>query len=287
MKTLLITGGSGYIGTHLRSHFKTKYKILSPSHKELDLCDSQAVSAYFKRHHIDFVVHAAVVGGSRDEEMVVGSVERNIRMFYNLEKCKNYYSKFIQLGSGAEYDKSRSMHKIKESEFGKHIPKDSYGLSKYIIGQSIETSTHKFVNLRLFGMFGFGEDYRLRFISNMLVRKILHKSLIIRQNAVFDYMYIKDFVKIVRYFIEHTGKYRSYNIGTGSELTLLEIAKKINRMADSPEKISVLKKGFNREYTCDSSRLMKEFGNMRFTPFDVSLRELYDQYISNKTVLVL
>lgn len=286
-KKVFISGASGYIGNHLAQYLRKFYTVVAPTHKELDLLNTILVERYLQKIRPYTVIHCAVVGGSRSEEQVDNSLELTLRMFYNLERCTKYYTKFIHLGSGAEYDKSRAIKQIKESEYGEFIPSDVYGLSKYVIGQYIEKSSDKFVNLRLFGIFGFGEDYRLRFISNMLVRKVLHKPLIIRQNAVFDYVYIKDFPKIVKYFIEHTGKYRSYNIGTGNRLTLLEIAKKINRMTASHEKITVLKKGFNRDYTCDNTRLMKELRNFQFTPFDVTLRELYHQYISNKTSLIL
>lgn len=286
-KKILITGASGYIGRHVTQYLREFYTVCSPTHAELDLLNTASVERFLKNIRPYAVIHCAVVGGSRREERANNSVELTLRMFYNLERCSKYYTKFVHLGSGAEYDKFRTMKHIKESEYGNAVPSDEYGFAKYIIGRHIETLPDKFVNLRLFGMFGFGEDYRLRFISNMLVRKILNKPLIIRQNTRFDYMYIKDFVKIVRYFAERTGTYRSYNIGTGNTVSLLEIANKINSLPGPRRNISVMKIGLNREYTCDVSRLTKEIKGMRFTPFDVALRELYDQYISNKASLIL
>lgn len=286
-KRIFITGSSGYIGRHLVKYLHKFYIILAPTHKELDLLDATSVEQFLKKNRPYAVIHCAVVGGSRNEEQAENSLEQTLRMFYNLERCKKCYSKFIHLGSGAEYDKSRAMRKIRESDFGKFIPRDAYGFSKYLIGQCIEKSSDKFVNLRLFGIFGFGEDYHLRFISNMLVRKVLNMPLIIHKNAVFDYVYIQDFLKIVKHFIEHTGTYRSYNIGTGNGLTLFEIAKKVNDMSVPSKKISVLKKGFNLEYTCDNTRLMKELRKAQFTPFEVSLRELYHLYVSHRTDVTL
>jgi GDP-L-fucose synthase len=286
-KKVFISGAGGYIGGHLAQYLREFYTVLAPTHKELDLLSGPSVERFLRKYRPYAVIHCAIVGGSRAEEHTENSLALTLRMFYNLERCKKYYTKFIHLGSGAEYDKSRQIKKIKESEFGEFIPSDSYGFTKYIIGQHIEHSSDKFVNLRLFGIFGYGEDYRLRFISNTLVRRLLKKDLIIRQNAVFDYIYIKDFLKVVAYFIKHTGKYRSYNIGTGKKLALLEIAQHICHMTDSHEKIRILKKGLNREYTCDNTRLMKELGNFHFLPFDTALRELYDLYVLNKKSLIL
>jgi GDP-L-fucose synthase len=287
MKTLLITGGSGYIGTHLRSHFKTKYKILSPSHKELDLCDSQAVSAYFKRHHIDIVLHAAVVGGSRGEERISGSTETNLKIFFNIIRCHKYFDKLINFGSGAEYGKQYPIIKVAESDFDRHVPSDEYGFYKYVIAKYIEETKNKIINLRIFGLFGYGENYRLRFMSNLIVSRLLHKQFVMRQNAYFDYVYISDFMKIVEFFVKNSSPYKSYNIGSGRRISLLTILHKVNTLTGFKGKVMVLKRGLNREYTCDNTRLTRVIFGFRFTPFDVALQELYDLYMVNRKLLKL
>ena len=121
MKTVLITGGSGYIGTNLREYLRSKYSVLAPGHSALDLLNSAAVERYFNTHAIDVVINCAVVGGSRSEEQVMGSVATNLRMFFNIVRCRTYYKKMIHLGSGAEYDKDRPCHKVREEEFGKRV----------------------------------------------------------------------------------------------------------------------------------------------------------------------
>lgn len=286
-KTVLITGGSGYIGSNLRKYLGRSYAILAPGHKELDLLDSAAVERYFKTHRIDVVINCAVVGGSREEEQVGGSVATNLRMFFNLVGCRRYFKKMIHMGSGAEYDKSRSLRKVKEEDFGIQIPADEYGFYKYVCGQYIEASKDPIVSLRIFGLFGPGEDYRLRFISNMLVRSVLGLPRQMNQDAYFDYVYVKDFVRIIEHFVEYNGKYRSYNIGTGKRVRLMTIAQKIKAITGAKGAITVQKKGFNKEYTCDTTRLMKDLGNFRFTDFSEALRELYDWYVQKKTELIL
>lgn len=287
MKTLLITGGSGYIGTHLRSHFGTKYKILSPSHKELDLCDSQAVSLYFQRHRIDIVLHAAVVGGSRGEERISGSTEINLKIFFNIIRCHKYFDKLINFGSGAEYGKQYPITKVGEAQFDRYVPSDEYGFYKYVIAKYIEETKNKIINLRIFGLFGYGENYRLRFVSNLIVSRLLHKQFVMKQNAYFDYVYISDFMKIVEFFVKNGSPYKSYNIGSGSRISLLTILHKVNTLTGYKGKVRILKRGLNREYTCDNTRLTRVIPGLRFTPFDVALQELYDLYVVNKKVLKL
>ena len=278
MKTILITGGSGYIGTNLREYLGKNYTIFAPRHKVLDLLDSGAVERYFKTHRIDVVINCAVVGGSRSEEQVMGSVATNLRMFFNIARCRKYFKKMVHLGSGAEYDKDRPCHKVREEDFGKRVPKDEYGFYKYVCGQYIGYSSDPITELRIFGLFGPGEDYRLRFISNMMVRMLLGKPLEMNQDVYFDYVYIKDFCRIVAHFIEHIGKYRAYNIGTGKRVRLSAIAQKMRDISGTKKPITIKKKGLNKEYTCDATRLLSELGGFQFTDFNEALRELYKWY---------
>ncbi|MBI5619960.1 NAD(P)-dependent oxidoreductase, partial [Candidatus Gottesmanbacteria bacterium] len=136
--------------------------------------------------------------------------------------------------------------------------------------------------LRIFGLFGPGEDYRLRFISNLIVRALSGQPLVMSQDAYFDYVWIRDFVRIVEHFIQHEGKYRAYNIGTGKRYRLSDIARKIIAISGSRETLQIKKKGFNKEYTCDNARLMRELRGFRFTDFSGSLQELYTWYKKRK-----
>lgn len=61
MKTILLTGGSGFIGRNiLESPLVEKYLIDAPSSKELNVADEKSVAQYFVSHHPDIVIHAAV-----------------------------------------------------------------------------------------------------------------------------------------------------------------------------------------------------------------------------------
>ena len=63
-------------------------------------------------------------------------------------------------------------------------------------------SNTKILNLRVFGVFGKYEDYETRLISNIICRVIFKLPVEINQNAVYDFVYINDLVKIIEYFIE-------------------------------------------------------------------------------------
>ncbi len=276
-KTIFITGAGGFIGKNLIEQFKNKYNTLTPRHKDLDLLDEKAVDHFFKKNKIDIVINCAVIGGSRKEEHVDSSLSGNLRIFFNLLKNKDKYKKMIHLGSGAEYDKSKPIVKVKETDLGKTIPQDEYGFFKYICSKYIEKEKD-IVCIRIFGLFGKYENYRYRFISNAIVNNLSGLPITMNQNVFFDYVHIDDFVKIVDYFINHKAKHKFYNLGTENKIDLLTIAKKINLISDKKSKIIVKNKGLNNEYTCDSKRLKSELSKCKFTPFDESLKKLYTWY---------
>lgn len=278
MKTVLITGGSGFIGKNLIEFLEGKYHVLSPSHKELDLLETVAVDDFFAKNHIDVVIHCALVGGSRKEEQEENSLSKNLRMFFNIVKNKDKFEKMINLGSGAEYDKSRPIIDVKEEDFGKSVPTDDYGFFKYVCSKYIEQSKN-IVSLRVFGLFGKYEDYRYRFISNAIYQNLSGLPININQNVFFDYVCIDDFIKIVGYFIENEAKHKFYNIGTGQKIDLLTIANLINDIAGRRSEIIIKNEGLNNEYTCNNERLLNDLDvGFRFTKIDKSIKNLYHWY---------
>jgi len=274
---ILIIGSQGFIGKNLIEKFTNKYELLIPGHKDLDLLNEKAVNSFFKENTIDIVINCAVVGGSRKEEHISSALSDNLKIFFNLLKNKNRYKKMIHLGSGAEYDKSKPIVEVREADFGKTIPQDEYGFFKYICSKYIEKEEN-IVSLRIFGLFGKYEDFRYRFISNAIVNNLKGLPITINQNVFFDYLDIDDFVKIVDYFINHKAKHKFYNVGTGNNIDILTIAKKIKTISDKKSEIEVKNKGLNNEYTCNNERLSNELKTFKFTSFDQSLKELYMWY---------
>lgn len=278
---VFVTGSGGFIARNILEQLANKYDFVAPGHKQLDLLNSSSVDKFFRKNkHFDFVIHSAIVGGNRKVPNTPQVAVDNLRMFFNVVRNGNYFDRMIHLGSGIEYGKERLLRQIREVDFDKYVPEDNFGFYKYLCGKYIENSSKKIINLRLFGVFGKYEDASVRFISNAICKSILGIPITINQNVFFDYLYINDLVKVVDYFINNRGNFKTYNVGRGIPIDLATIAKKINAIADHKSKIIISKKGLGNEYTCDNSRLLKELGGFKFMDFDESLRELYQWYAS-------
>lgn len=279
---ILLTGGNGFLGRNIVEQLNNTYDFIIPTHKSLELLDTESVEKFFRQKGaFDVVVHCAFIGGPRNTTDTAETLKNNLRIFFNIVRNKKHFGKLINLGSGAEYGKQRPLIKISENDFDNIIPRetDYYGFAKYIIAKYIENSDN-LLNLRLFGVYGKYEDFSLRFISNAICRSVLRMPITINRNVFFNYLYIDDFIKILEYFIKNKTLYKSYNVGRGIPIDLVTIANKINKIADRNSSTQIKHRGYANEYTCNNKRLMSEIGNFKFTNFDKSLEELYKWYLA-------
>lgn len=286
MKTVLLTGGSGFIGRNIcESYLNDKYIIISPTSRELNLVDEKSVDQYFSANKIDIVIHAAVKPSHRNAKDLNDIFYSNTRMFFNLERKSDQFEKMLVLGSGAVYDMRYYHPHMLEFEYTKHIPADDHGYCKYVCSKMIEHSANIY-DLRLFGVFGKYEDYAIRFISNAICKSLFDLPITIKQNRRFDYLFIDDLMPVIEWFIENSPQKKIYNVTSNEARSLYDIAslvKRISKKVDLP--IIVAQERMGLEYSGDNSGLKTEFLDLSFTPFDKSLKSLYEWYEFHKDII--
>lgn len=278
MKTVFITGGRGFIGRNLTEALeKIGHKVLAPSSTELNLLDEQAVDAFMRRQPVDIIVHAANKGGGRHTLDMTDVVQTNLRMFFNIVKHAGCVDKIINFGSGAEYGKHKPIVMVREEDAGDALPLDDYGFYKSVCSRYIEHANQNIINLRIFACYGKYEDYRFKFISNAIVKNLLGLPIHIRQNVLFDYVYVDDLVRMVLWAMMSDTCHRVYNITRGSGIELITLAETVNAVAVKPSEIMVDTLGYNLEYTSSNSRILAECP-IEFTSHNVAISSLYEYY---------
>jgi nucleoside-diphosphate-sugar epimerase len=267
---LLLTGGSGFIGRNLLEALRAKHEVFAPSHQALDVADTATVDRLFEERRFDAVLHAAVEGGER-------VLESTLRGYWNLARHAEEVGRLYYFGSGAEYGKHRDLAKVRESEIGRHVPQDAYGLAKLLCNEDARRRP-RVTNLRLFGVYGPHEGYLFRFISNAIVKTLLGLDVIVRQDVVFDYLYISDLVAIVERFLARDPGLTDVNVTPTQSISLSGILDTISSVASQPPRVVFENGGLNHEYTGANARLLEAVPGFQFTPYPEGIRRLYEHY---------
>lgn len=281
MKTrpsILLLGANGFIGRNIKEAWSGQYDLSAPPHKELDLLNAQTVEGYLREGHFDVVLHTANTNNVTHPDQAPHMLEYNLRMFCNLERCRNLYGKLLYFGSGAEYDMRHYIPRMTEAYFGRHVPQDPYGFSKYVMSK---LATGNIYDLRLFGVFGKYEEWRRRFISNMIYQNLTGRVMEIKQNMYFDYLYIGDLLSILEWFLTHEPARHHYNVCSGQRYELLSLAHMVVEETGIPGEIVIRQEGLKPEYTGDNTRLLAEAGGLSLTPMRTAVRELTAYYREN------
>jgi UDP-glucose 4-epimerase len=277
---VLVTGGSGFIGRNLVESLSPCYDVLAPTHAELELTDSDAVRAYLHDRRPDVIVHGAVRPSHRAAKDISAVAEANRRMFLNLAGDPEFCPRMVFLSSGAVYDQQQCTPKITEACFGRHLPADDNGRSKYEAARFIESAAHV-VELRPFGVYGPHEDYSIRFISNAVCKALLGLPVTLRQDRRFDYVWVGDLVRVIEHFILRPRAelaHAAYNVTPDESSSLLDIANLVVELSGADVPVLVGAPGIGMEYSGDNARLREELGDFAFTSLRDGITMLRDWY---------
>lgn len=278
---ILITGTSGFIGKNLKEQWNDLYDICCPKRRDVNLLDTKEVQNYLIQNQFDIVIHAANTNATRNIATTeYDSLDGNLRMFFNLERCKNYYGKMYYFGSGAEYGMQHYIPNMKEDYFDTYIPKDAYGFSKYIMSK-VSNKSENIYDLRLFGVYGRYEEWERRFISNAICRALTGKPITIQKNVYFDYLWVDDLVRIMEWFINNTPFYKHYNVCRGDRIDLYSLACMVREILNIDCEIIISEPGWKPEYSGNNERMLNEMGKFRFTEYEDAIRLLGSFYREN------
>lgn len=251
--------------------------------RQLNLNDSEAVQTFLRHHQFDVVIHTATYDAApKHSDKDPGQVlEQNLRMFFNLARCRHDFGRMLYFGSGAEFAREHWTAGMDESYFDQHVPSDQYGLSKYVMTQHA-LQTENIYNLRLFAVFGEYDDWRYRFISNICAQAVMGLPITVHQNSLVDFLYIKDLVNIVSWFIDNTPSRQVYNVCRGTSYEFASLAEKVRELAGNEVDLVVHNQDIQKQYSGSNQQLLDELSDFQFTPIEQALKNMFRWYLSNK-----
>lgn len=310
---ILVTGGCGFIGSHyIRNHLKNfpndeivnLDKLTYAGRKENlvdvennpkyhfiqgDICDSVAVKQAMEG--CDSVIHFAAetqvdksIGGSAIfiQTNVVGThvlLEQarasNIKKFVQISTDEVYGH--ILEGSFTEKDLLNARNPYSASKVGAERLAYSYS-ETYGMNVSITRCSNNY------GPY----QYPDKVIPVFIIKLLNNQKLPLYGDGlhVRDWLYVEDHCNGIELVHSKGRKGEVYNIGGGTEMTNIELTKKllalmgkdesmIERVADRP--------GHDRRYSLDITKITKELGYAPKHPFEQRLKETVDWYTKNKT----
>lgn len=168
MKKILITGGSGFLGSRLAYYYRDKYDLLLPSHSELNISREEVVKAYLEEHRPDAVIHCAALSNTwyceqHPEESHRVNVQGTVRI---AKACKFIGAKLVFMSSDQVYNGTPMLGPLKEEDVLQ--PVNFYGRHKLEAEQRALWNLPDSVGLRLTWMYDLPNS-SMKLNTNILV----------------------------------------------------------------------------------------------------------------------
>jgi GDP-L-fucose synthase len=303
-KKLLILGKTGMVGSSIiRLASKKYFNILSPSRKELDLFDKKKVQTYFRKQKPDIIILAAArVGGIyANDNYSADFIYENILIQTNVISSahEEQIKKLVFLASSCIYPK-QSKQPIKEEYLlsGKlEETNESYAVAKISGIKMIEAFRRQyndnFISVMPTNIYGINDNFH-NMNSHVVPALILkfYNAVINNYNKVFlwgtgkakrDLMYVDDLADAVLYIVNYYNKKELINIGSGEEISIKSLAKKISNIFNYKGKII-----FDNKYPdgtlrklLDISKINKIGWKKKYS-LDQGLKKTIDWFLNNQ-----
>ena len=128
MKKIVVTGGSGRFGEHLKK-IKSNHKLFFPNKKDLNILKPKSIEAYLKNKKADIVIHLAGLSRPMDihNKKIEKSIDLNIIGTANVTKiCSKKNVKLIYFSTNYVYPGTKGNYKETEPV----LPVNNYAWSK-------------------------------------------------------------------------------------------------------------------------------------------------------------
>lgn len=330
MKTYLITGGAGFIGSnfihYLMEHSSEKIRIInldslaySASRDNVsqyeakdnyrfihgDVCDEELVSSVFAEENIDYVVHfAAQTHVDRSIASAAEFVATNVMGTLNLLNAANAVwqgeeritKRFLYISTDEVYGELPGAGYFTEASPLR--PRNPYAASKagadMMVRAFYETHRLPILITRCSNNYG-PSQYEEKLLPLCLKCCLLGEALPVYGDgsSVRDWLYVEDHCRAIDTVLSNGRLGEVYNVGGHNERTNLELITEMKDILEqefhqkaSPIRFVEDRKGHDRRYAVDSSKLQEELGWQARICLSEGLRKTIGWYLEHKEFLL-
>ena len=291
MKTYLVTGGAGFIGSNFVLYMLKKYEDIriinldkltyagnlenlksiqdDPRHIFVhgDICDNELVNSLFEKYEIDYVAHFAaeshVDRSIREPEVFA---KTNVMGTVNLLNCaKDAWEN----EDGTWKEGVKFLHVSTDEVYG------SLGDTGYFM-ETTPLDPHS--------------PYSSSKAASDLMVKAYHDTYKMPMN-IRDWLFVEDHAKAIDMVINNGRIGEVYNVGGHNERTNITIVKTViaylNENVDKAVTENLIKyvedrKGHDRRYGIDPTKIKEELGWYPETTFEVGIKKTIQWYLDNQ-----
>lgn len=318
MKTIMVTGGAGFIGSHfirLLLSSREDMRVInvdvlsyagnlencddykdSPRYVfyKADIGDYDAISQILTKEGVDTIVNFAA---ESDNNKAIGSpldfvktnalgvatlleASRNaeVKRFHHISTCEVFGQ--LDLDSADMF-----------TEDSPYSPRTPYNASK-AAGDHVVMSYYHTYNLPVtisycannYGTHQFPEKVIPVFIAKVLEGQAI--PIFASSGNKREWIHVTDHCKAIIAILERGTIGEKYNIGTGVEKSVMEIADTVIDALGKGEELKQIvpdRKGHDSRYLLDSSKIRKELSWTPETSFEEGIKDVVDWYVANES----
>ena len=239
MRTILITGINGFLGSHLAKELSKDYKIVGLEHSIKNLfrlkdysfkvySSSDETCTIFKENKIFAIIHAATVYRSSTDP-IENLILTNILLPVKLYELANRFNATLFLNTDSFFNNKKYNYS--------YLP--DYTLSKKHVLEWLRFMKNecKLINMKIFHMYG-PDDSPDKFISQISSKLKNNEPHIDTTSGAQtrDFIYISDVITAYKLVLQKSSlmeRFVGFEVGTGKETSIKEMILQIKKFTKS------------------------------------------------------
>jgi len=301
-KRICVTGGAGFLGTHLQEDLRQRgaEHIFIPTIEDYDLVQGEDVRRMLKDSDPDVIIHLAAhvggIGANREHpaEFFYDNLMMGVQLMHQAYEAG--VEKFVAIGTVCAYPKFTPVP-FDEKDLWKGYPEETnapYGLAKkmLLVQSQAYRAQYGFNSIFLLpvNLYGPGDNFdpRSSHVIPALIRKCIEANEAGEDHIVVwgdgsptrEFIYVKDAARGIALATERYNKSDPVNIGSGFEISIKVLVEKIARMTGFEGDLvwDTSKPNGQPRRALDTSRAREEFGFTAQTDFEEGLQATIDWY---------